>query len=349
MVPASTEKHTRAAPSAAGADDRGRGWLAPVLIMVVLFAAVTAFWSWHVGVPLRDPEGKMFRARLTTSLISFALLVLAQAVVRSRRQSFAPRAVVGHLRAWWPRERLFLAVTGLVAYHVVYVCYRNLKSWNAFRTLVDRELVDLELWLFHGHSPAALLHDVFGQGTAAFVLAFIYRSFTYLVPFSVVASVVFVPKIRDSFVFLTAAMWVWILGVGSYYLLPTLGPFAAAAADFSALPHTPITVTQAEYIASRDQLLSTPEAFDSFASLGAFASLHVAFTCMVVLMLWHYRVPWAARILGVVYLLAVMVATVYFGWHYVVDDVAGVIIAVLAVTFARLMVLPRKGATPADA
>jgi hypothetical protein len=67
---------------------------------------------------------------------------------------------------------------------------------------------------------------------------------------------------------------------------------------------------------------------------------------MVVLMLWHYRVPVAARVLGVIYLLAVMVATVYFGWHYVVDDVAGV---VMAVTFARLMVLPRKGATHADA
>ena len=154
MVSASTEKSTSADPGVASADDRGRGWLAPVLIMVVVFAAITSIWSWHVGVPLRDPEGKMFRARLTSSLISFALLVLLQAVVRSRGQGFAPRAVVARLRTSWPRERLFLAVTGLVAYHVVYVCYRNLKSWNAFRTLRDRELVDFELWLFQGHSPA---------------------------------------------------------------------------------------------------------------------------------------------------------------------------------------------------
>jgi membrane-associated phospholipid phosphatase len=41
-----------------------------------------------------------------------------------------------------------------------------------------------------------------------------------------------------------------------------------------------------------------------------------------------------------VYLLAVMVSTIYFGWHFVTDDVAGVVLAVLAVTLGRLMVYP---------
>ena len=38
----------------------------------------------------------------------------------------------------------------------------------------------------------------------------IYRSFTYLVPLSVVGALVFTDRIRDGYVFLTSAMWVWI-------------------------------------------------------------------------------------------------------------------------------------------
>ena len=316
-------------------------WVAGVWTVVVVFAVVTAFWSWHVGVPLRDPEGKMFRGRLTTSLVSFALLLVAQATVRSLRERRSLRGLPAVVRDHWPRERLLLALTGLLAYHVVYVCYRNLKSWNAFRTLRDDQLMDVERWLFAGHTPAVLLHDLLGQGTAAFVLAFVYRSFTYLVPFSVIASVVFVERIREAYVFLTAAMWVWILGVASYYLLPSLGPFAAAASDFTGLPLTAITGSQAEYLTERAHILADPGAGDAFASLGAFASLHVAFTAMVLLMLHHYRAPLAARAVGATYLLAVMVATVYFGWHYVLDDVAGILIALLSVALGRAIVLPR--------
>jgi membrane-associated phospholipid phosphatase len=41
------------------------------------------------------------------------------------------------------------------------------------------------------------------------------------------------------------------------------------------------------------------------------------------------------------YVAATMLATVYFGWHFVVDDVAGVLLAVLAVVLGRAMIRPR--------
>ena len=49
-----------------------------------------------------------------------------------------------------------------------------------------------------------------------------------------------------------------------------------------------------------------------------------------------------------VYLAAVILSTVYFGWHYVVDDVAGVLLALLAVQLGRWTVSPpwsRQGVT----
>jgi membrane-associated phospholipid phosphatase len=229
-----------------------------------------------------------------------------------------------------------------MAYHIVYACYRNLKSWVAFRQPMDEQLLRVDKALFGGHSPAVLLHDLFGQHVAAHVFAVIYESFSYLVPVSFVAALVFANRIREGYVFLSSAMWVWILGLGTYYLTPSLGPFASASREFAGLDHTKITATQAEYMAERAQLLSYPAAGDSFASISAFASLHVGFTCMILLMLRYYGFSRAVRVMTV-YLGAVMVSTIYLGWHFVVDDAAGLVLAGAAVTLGRFTTYPRRG------
>lgn len=325
----------------------GHSWLIGVWALVAVFVVVTLIWSNHVGIPLRDPEGKMFRTRLASALVLFAMLALVDAGMRTRRSNGTFRGTFTTLRARWPRERLALAGSGLLAYHVVYVCYRNLKSWDVFNHLRDDELLRLDRWLFFGHSPAVLLHDILGTQVAAYVLMVAYKSFTYLVPLSLVSSLVFLDRIRDGYVFLVSTLWLWILGVGSYYLIPTLGPFASAPAEFSQLTHTSITSTQAEYLAERSHLLDHPQAGDAFASISAFASLHVAFTCLILLMLRYYGFGRAAKVMAG-YLIAVIVATIYFGWHYVTDDIAGIALAALAVLFGRLTVYPRRGLGKSD-
>jgi membrane-associated phospholipid phosphatase len=204
----------------------------------------------------------------------------------------------------------------------------------------DDQLLALDKWLFLGNSPAVLVHDLFGRDLAAVVFAEIYESFSFMVPVSFVAALVFANRIRDGYVFLMSAIWLWILGVGSYYLIPTLGPFASAANEFARLAPTKITATQAKYMSQREQLLQYPEAADSFASISAFASLHIAFTFMILLMLRYYGFGRAVKVMTV-YLVAVMFSTVYFGWHFFVDDLAGLVVAFLAVLFGRLIIYPR--------
>jgi hypothetical protein len=336
-------------PAADPVDDdlRDVRWVAGIWAMVAVFAIVTAYWSHHVGVPLRDPEGKMFRGRLTSAVVLFSILVVLDTLVRAvRTRRLSPRGVLRVLRERWWWQRLALAVSGLVAYHLVYVCYRNLKSWDAFNTVRDDQLLRFDKWLFGGNDPAELLHGLFGQHTAAYVLMVVYKAFTYLVPLSLVAALAFTTRIREGYVFLAASMWTWILGVGSYYLIPTLGPFASSPQTFAGLPDTSITSTQAEYMAERAHMLLDPAAPDAFVSISAFASLHVGFTCMILFMLLYYRRRRLAMVMGV-YLLAVMVATVYFGWHFVVDDVAGVVLAALAVLLGRFTVYPTGRKSPA--
>jgi membrane-associated phospholipid phosphatase len=223
----------------------------------------------------------------------------------------------------------------------VYVCYHNLKSWNVFNEPRDDMLQRWDRWLFLGHSPAVLLHDLLGQHVAAYVLTWFYVSFSSVVSVSLVAALVFTDRVRQGYVFIASAMWVWVLGVGAYYLIPSLGPFSYAPEEFAGLPHTMTQDTQAHYLTQRAHLLAEPHAHDATAQIAAFASLHVAIVAMILLMARYYRLHRATQAMTV-YLAGTALATVYLGWHFAVDLLGGIAIAYAAVFLGRLMVYPRQ-------
>jgi len=322
-------------------EDEGYWWVARVWMVVVLFAMVTAAGSHHFGVPVRDPNGAWLLWRVAISLGLFVLLTLVDAGVRASRPGWTLRRTLEVLRGRWTQRRLGLAMTGLLAYHVVYFCYHNLKSWNVFNEPRDDMLQRWDRWLFLGHSPAVLLHDLLGQHVAAYVLTLIYVSFSSVVSVSFVAALVFTERVRQGYVFIASAMWVWILGVGAYYLIPSLGPFSHAPEEFAGLPHTMTQDTQARYLTQRAHLLANPQAHDATAQIAAFASLHVAILLMILLMARYYRLDRATQAMTV-YLAGTMVATIYLGWHFAVDLVGGFAIAYAAVFLGRLMVYPTR-------
>jgi membrane-associated phospholipid phosphatase len=317
----------------------GYGWVLRLWLVVVVFAVVTVVRSFQVGIPLRDPHGDVLRNRVALSLVLFVLLALLDAALRARRTGWRVGTALRVLRDRWTPQRLAVAMSGLLAYHLVYFCYHNLKSWDVFNQVRDAMLLSWDRWLFLGHSPAVLLHDLLGQHLAAYVLMVVYESFSSLVSVSVVAVLVFIGPIREAYVAMASGVWIWILGVASYYLIPSLGPFHAAPEEFSGLPHMMIQDTQARYMAQRAHLLAHPQASDAFAQVSAFASLHVGVTCTILLLAYYYRLPRLTALLTV-FLVGTVIATVYLGWHFAVDDVAGVLIAYLAVLLGRSLVYP---------
>ena len=295
-----------------------------------------------MGIPLRDPRGAILWTRVLLSAALFVVLSLADAAARAWRTPRGLRATPTEWRRRWTARRLGMTAAALAAYHLVYFCYHNLQSWDVFNPPRDGMLLAWDRWLFLGHSPAVLLHDLLGQHVAAYVLLVVYESFSTLVSVSFVAALVFRERLRDGLDFIGSMLWVWILGLASYYLIPSLGPFHAAPAEFSGLPHTMIQDTQARYMAQRADLLAHPQAHDAFAQVSAFASLHVAVTTVILLMARHYGLRRTSRVLTV-FLLGTIVATIYLGWHFAVDDVAGLIIAWVSVTLGRLMTRRRRG------
>jgi membrane-associated phospholipid phosphatase len=334
-----SELPTTTAVSSAGIRDvePDHRWVVRLWSVVAAFAVVTVVRSLQVDIPLRDPHGSILVTRLGISLALFAVLALVDAGRRAGRRGWSVARVLVVLRERWPRRRLVLALTALLAYHLVYFCYHNLKSWDVLNRPRDTMLLQWDRWLFLGHSPAVLLHDLLGQHLAAYVLMVVYESFSTVLAVAVVAALVFPARIRDGYVFIAAGIWVWILGVGSYYLVPSLGPFHAAPHEFAGLPHTMIQDTQAKYLAQRAHLLANPQAHDAFAQVSAFASLHVALTSLLLLMARYYRLRRTTWLLAA-FVTGTVVATVYLGWHFAVDDVAGAAIALAGVGLGVLTV-----------
>ena len=322
----------------ASAPARDWVWMVRVLAVVVVFAIIAIARSRQVDIPFRDPHGKLF-AKKTISIIEMLVAFVAiDIVVRWYRGRKDGGSLWQTARTRWTPYRIVMILAGLVGYFVVYVSYRNLKSWDVLLTPHDAMLLRWDRWLFFGHSPAVLLHHLLGEDLAARLLTDLYESFSWLVTIALVAALAFTPTVRQAYVFVVAAMWAWILGVGSYYLIPSLGPFHEAPGEFAGLTRTSIQTTQATYVEQRAHLLAHPHAADAFAQISAFASLHCALTCLVWLMARYYGL----RILSWVafaFLVGTVLATVYLGWHFAVDDVAGIALAWVAVQLGKLTVM----------
>lgn len=340
------------------ADAPGRGatgarhsdwWRAARLWAVVAcFIAVGVARSLRVDIPFRDPGGAFLVTRVALTIAIFVGLVAVDGLLRTGRPRTA-RRVWATVRTRWTPRRMALAWTALLAYHATYFTYHNLKSWDVLNTPRDGMLTAWDRWLFLGHSPAVVLHDLLGQHVAAWVLMVWYETFPTLVVVAFPAAVVLPRRMRDAYVGIAALIWTWILGTATYYLIPSLGPFHEEPADFAGLPHMMIQDTQARYMAQRDHLLAHPQASDAFAQVSAFASLHVGIAAAILGLAWWHRLRRTTIVLAV-FLAGTMVATVYLGWHFVVDLPAGLAIAALGWVLGPLTVgvrhrPPPRGAT----
>ena len=112
---------------------------------------------------------------------------------------------------------------------------------------------------------------------------------------------------------------------------------AAAPELFNALPETGTSALQQVLLEKRQAFLSDPIGSGQLQSIAAFASLHIGVVFAGALMVHLLRAPLAMRVGMWVYLALTGLATIYFGWHYIVDDIAGFAIGFLAVYLAGLM------------
>ncbi len=296
--------------------------------------------------PLLDPEGKFLGpswARLPLLLMGAVLLdLLPRMLWQSRlRPTVMIPIVRERLREHWTVERMTLVALGVVGFYVTYVSYRNLKSALPFvrsfsdpNDMFDRELNTVDRVLFFGNQPGPVLHNILGTDLSAHALSSIYLWFLPLVPLALTAWLVWSRNISFGYWFATSQCLAWALGTASYYALPTLGPRFHYASGYTDLAHTPTTDLVDGLSRSRFKVLygdydgTTVEGIVN--SVAGFASLHCAITLLVALMVQFTLRNKLLKIVFWVNFALTVVATIYFGWHYIADDIAGVMIAFVA-------------------
>ena len=304
--------------------------------------AIALVASLLLGEGLKDPDGSLgpswFRLPMMV-LGAFVVDVVPRSLWRSRHRmstfwAHAKTIIDEH----WTRERIVLVVIGLVSFYVTYVSYRNLKN---FLPLVNDSLHDpllhsLDKLLMFGHEPAILLHQLLGETVAAEVLASVYLMFLPISPLSLIVYLVWSRNISYGYWYATAQCLAWALGTLSYYLLPTLGPAFWYVWLYSDLEQTSVTSLQKSLYYSRLDVLNEPLTTNSIQSVAGFASLHVGIILTLAL-ITHYTVRhrWIRWSMWTFLGLTVL-STLYFGWHYIADDLAGAAIAIVSVWIGGL-------------
>lgn len=313
-----------------------RAWPYSFGVALAVFVGIfTVLLSQELGIALKDPEGFLGPAYVRLPLIGLGVFAIGVVPMAIRRAGFRHiwRGTLGILRDEWNLSRVLHIATGLIIFYISYVSYRNLKSF--LPTLLgsqrhDKFLFEMDYWLMLGNSPEVVLHNLLGVGFAAQVLSLVYVSYLMIVPLTLGAFLVLNRDVSLGAWYATALSLNWILGVVSYYAIPSLGPAFYEPARFEMLPESGVTSLQ-NYLARNATTFYEDPTGPAIYGIAGFASLHVSVVLTACLFLRRTDQPKLLQTISWVYMALTGIATIYFGWHYLADVLGGIAIGWLSV------------------
>lgn len=160
-----------------------------------------------------------------------------------------------------------------------------------------------------------------------------YHIFQHMALVSVFLVAAALPKERIEY--LGSLALCYVIGGLSYHLFPAVGPAFADPESFAFLRQLPLLTNyfQAFLLANTEAVAQgNAEFLSSYDYIACVPSLHMAHEFVMLYYARHSRVFFA---LSCVFTGFTLVAIVVLGWHYPVDAIAGLMVTVLAVTFAR--------------
>jgi membrane-associated phospholipid phosphatase len=317
---------------------QGLSWRQTIVVPALIAAGMLGLCAalcLMLEVPVRNPKSDYPEHLLQLGKVFAGAIVLQGFWCVARRRSFA------HL---WSVQRAMWAVFALAAFEATYVAYRNLKGWVPLARTehYDPQLAAFDRMLFGGAGASERISSWIGHGIAARVIDMVYMSYLPLVSITVVLALALMPSLRQQAAFVTATLGNWTLGALTYWTLPAVGPAFTHPDRFAWMHH-------AASGSARLQESLAAKRIDALAgdgvlqSIGAFPSLHTSVTITWALMLCMlgYR---KLGILAWIYCAITVTATLYLGWHYSLDLLAGAVIATASCIAARRLFLSTAAA-----
>lgn len=318
------------------------GALYPAEAVVLLFAAFALALYALIGTPLRYP-GALYSQRVYHSFVFYAVgLLITVFVLRISDIRSAPRAEGSRvpLSYTWGRYRALYLNPGSLLHDLrllhsialMFVVYINLKHLIPFvaHAFYDEVLFAFEARLF-GASPTTHLIGIFGAGAAP-LLSALYKLFYNYTAFLIIILVLQRgANLSDRFA--TSFVLLWLLGILAVYAVPTLGPCFVRPDLVSSLPLTEVSEMQAKLWTHKLAMEASPHSPVPVYLISGFPSLHFAVPIIGSVLLGERYPRLAAASWAFVFL--TLMTTIYFGWHYLLDDVGSVVLAFAALRLGR--------------
>ena len=205
--------------------------------------------------------------------------------------------------------------------------------------LFDQQLWNLDRAIFFGYSPNVFLVTIFSAPPVLRVIDWTYAN-VFFASLNI-AAVFFAsaPERRLRIAFMNSNVLLWLIGAWLYVALPSLGPAYRFPEVW--LPLAPLLdrtqtfqrLLMTNYNAVVSQLRGVRRPFNILFGVAAFPSLHVAFQMLA--FLWMRRLTsWGGIVFGI-FAVFIFIGSIVTGWHYLIDGVAGVLLAWMCYTAAR--------------
>lgn len=326
----------------------GYAWAAGIVM-----AAATVMFSVVAELPIRDPDSLIpgYIRFPAIVLLAVAADVLPRLVYRARgRFATYGETFRDIMRERWTRAHCLFALGGVGAWYLTYATFRNLKSFVPFvnGNNWDPQLREIDQFLWFGHDPAVVLHDLLGTGVAAHFFSYVYFVWIALVPISIAIALVWTRRTTAGSWYVTAVAFDWMLGAAIYLAVPSTGPVYTPAQreQFADLPHTYNTDLANTLLEDRTAVLDDVFGSGTLQTIAAFPSLHVGIMVTICLVVQYVGLARWIRVVSWVFLGLTVVATTYLGWHYFVDVIAGAVVGSVTVWAAALATGNHVGLRP---
>jgi hypothetical protein len=203
----------------------------------------------------------------------------------------------------------------------------------------DPELWDLDRMVALGIAPSEFLLNLF-RGASLRVVDWTYANIFYASMIVAMAFFLSHPSRRLRIAFFNGNTLLWIMGVWLYFLVPSVGP-AYRFPEIWFRHSEDLPITQGLQAALMRNWLHARDSWEagrlvapvSIAfGIAAFPSLHVAFQTYV--FLWMRRLWLSGQVLFGVFAFTIFLGSMITGWHYLVDGIAGIVMAYAAYRMA---------------
>ncbi len=219
-----------------------------------------------------------------------------------------------HLGVWRRPMTFILAVRALLVYFLCAVAFGNLQGFIHRLSPIDRDdwLIVIDRIIFLGYEPLKLLEPLVTPERVHFFMQ-VYISMM-IMPFVTMVVFLHQGKIRAFRNTIVSLLLGLIISYPGYLIMPAIGPQYTLRHIFVR------RVFDVEAMLSHGIDMLTRDTFPS---------VHTGVSAICMILVWRYSTNQVYRVAFAIWALSIIFSTMYLRFHYVIDVIVGLMVAML--------------------